>query len=89
MDQFFPKNKFDATLRLVIGVILIGWLLVYGLVYRARYPDKLVALYNEPWWRLLLVGLVVLSASWCPRVAILSALTVLLYFSDMDTLTNT
>jgi hypothetical protein len=88
MEQLFPKTKFDATLRLIVGVTLIGWLLVYGLVYRARYPDKLVVLYNEPWWRLLLVGLVVLSAFWCPRVSALFALVVLLYFSDMDTLTS-
>ena len=86
--SFQPKNKLDGTLRLIAAVILIGWLLVYGLVYRAEYPDKLVALYNEPWWRLLLIGLIVAAAFWCPRVGILLAFSILLYFSDIDTLTK-
>jgi fumarate reductase subunit D len=86
--MFTISSKFDQTIRQIVIVLLIGWLLFYGLIYNKEYPDKLVALYHEPWWKLLLVGLVILSAFWSPLVSALLAFTVLLYFSDMDTLTQ-
>ena len=86
--MFTISSKFDQTIRQVLIVSLVGWLLFYGLVYNKGYPNKLVVLYNEPWWKLLLVGSVVLSAFWSPLIASILALTVLLYFSDMDTLTQ-
>ena len=86
--MFTIISKFDQTIRQIIIVVLIGWLMFYGLVYNKEYPNKLVVLYNEPWWKLLLVGSVVLSAFWSPLISALLAFTILLYFSDMDTLTQ-
>jgi hypothetical protein len=86
--MFTINSKFDQTIRQVIIVILVGWLLFYGLVYNKEYPEKLVILYGEPWWKLLLIGLIVLSAFWSPFISAVLAFTILLYFSDMDTLTE-
>ena len=39
-----------------------------------------------PWWRIMVIFLVVSSAVWCPRVGILIALIAFFYLSDMNTL---
>jgi hypothetical protein len=73
---------FRATLALLAGIVIVK----YSTIFEEEYSQKLTDLYILPWWRFLVVLLVLTSAFWCPRVGILIALIVFFYLSDMDTL---
>jgi hypothetical protein len=76
----------DGILR-ALSVILIGIILVkYSTIFEEEYTKKLTNLYIQPWWRFLIVFLLLTSIMWCPRVGILLALLIFFYFSDMDSL---
>ncbi len=82
------SNRVDNVLRLSAVVILCIWIFTRSLLYQAEYPTRLVELYPEPWWRALLLGLVVAAFIWCPNVGILLSLAVILYLSDLNALTK-
>lgn len=73
---------FRAIAVLVLAVVIVR----YSTLFEEEYTKKLTDLYIHPWWRILVVLLVISSAIWCPRVGILVALIVFFYFSDMNTL---
>jgi hypothetical protein len=76
----------DGIFR-AIAVTLVGVIIVkYSTLFEEEYTQKLTDLFIHPWWRILIVLLVVSSAIWCPRVGILVALVVFFYLSDMNTL---
>ncbi len=76
----------DGIFR-AVAVVLAGVIIVkYSSLFEEAYNQKLTNLYVHPWWRMLVVLLVVTSAIWCPRVGILIALIVFFYLSDMNTL---
>jgi hypothetical protein len=76
----------DGIFR-AVAVILAGVIIVrYSTLFEEEYTKKLTALYIHPWWRILVVLLLISSAIWCPRVGILVALLVFFYLSDMNTL---
>ena len=80
------QNSSDGVLQ---GLVLIGAaaLLIHtGTVFETEYPRPLIDLYVHPWWRMLVVLLLIAAASWCPRVAVVVALVVFFYLSDMNTL---
>jgi hypothetical protein len=76
----------DGIFR-AIAVVLVGVIIVrYSTLFEEEYANKLTNLYIHPWWRILVVLLIITSAIWCPRVGILVALLVFFYLSDMNTL---
>jgi hypothetical protein len=76
----------DGVLR-AVAVILAAFIIIrYSALFEEEYSKKLTALYIHPWWRILVVLLMLSSAIWCPRVGILIALLVFFYLSDMNTL---
>ena len=76
----------DGIFR-AIAVTLVGVIIVkYSTLFEEEYTQKLTDLFIHPWWRILVVLLVLSSAIWCPRVGILVALVVFFYLSDMNTL---
>lgn len=76
----------DGIFR-AITVVLIGVFIVrYSTLFEEEYATKLTNLYVYPWWRILIVLLIITSAIWCPRVGILVALLIFFYLSDMNTL---
>jgi hypothetical protein len=76
----------DGIFR-AVAVVLAGIVIVkYSSLFEEEYNEKLTNLYVHPWWRILVVLLVLTSAIWCPRVGILIALIVFFYLSDMNTL---
>jgi hypothetical protein len=76
----------DGIFR-AIAVTLVGMVIVkYSTLFEEEYTQKLTDLFIHPWWRILVVLLVLTSAIWCPRVGILVALVVFFYLSDMNTL---
>ena len=76
----------DGVLR-AVAVILAAFIIIrYSALFEEEYSKKLTALYIHPWWRILVVLLMLSSAIWCPRVGILIALLVFFYLSDINTL---
>jgi hypothetical protein len=81
---------FDSTIdgaARAISLLIISIIIVkYSSIFEEQYTKKLINLYLYPWWRILIIFLVLLSTLWCPRVGIIMALLVFFYFSDMETL---
>lgn len=79
-------GTYDDMLR-AISIILIGLILLnYSTIFEAEYNSKLIDLYTQPWWRLMVILLTISAAMWCPRVGILVTLLVFFYLADMETL---
>lgn len=76
----------DGVLRAFIVFISGIAIVKYGSLFEQEYTDKLTSLYIHPWWRLLIVLLLLCSALWCPRVGIVMGLLVFFYLSDMGML---
>ena len=76
----------DGIFR-AISVTLVAVIIVrYSTIFEQEYTEKLTDLYIQPWWRFLVVLLVLTAVMWCPRVGILVAMLVFFYLSDMNTL---
>jgi len=80
------KNTFDGFLRLIFVGIAGIVLVVYSMPFETQYNPKLIDLYMHPWWRLLVVLLVLTAAIWCPRVGVMVTLVAFFYLGDMQTL---
>lgn len=82
--------SFDSTTegacRAILVLLAALFIVFYSSLFEVEYSKKLIDLYRYPWWRLLLVLLVISSVIWCPRVGILVALVMFFYLSDMNTL---
>ena len=76
----------DSILRTVIVVLACLFIVRYASLYEEEYNKKLIDLYVYPWWRILVVFLLIASAFWCPTVSIVIALLTFFYLSDMNTL---
>ena len=76
----------DGIFRAIAVVLAAVVIIRYSTLFEEEYTKKLTDLYIHPWWRMLIVLLVLTSAIWCPRVGILVALVVFFYLSDMDVL---
>ena len=89
MNKLFEENTaFENLLRTGVTIVIVLYILFYSSVFEASYPTRFVELYAYPWWRLLVVSLVVLGAWWCPRVGIAMAVAVFFYLNDMEILTS-
>lgn len=82
-------HKIDTILFVVCTAIFFIWNVFEGAIFESPYSIGLVKLYAYPLWRLALVLLVFLAASWSPYVASMVALTVFFYFEDLHKLTQT
>jgi hypothetical protein len=76
----------DGIFRALAVVLATIVIVKYSTLFEEGYSKKLTDLYVHPWWRFLVVVLVLTAAIWCPRVGILVALAVFFYLSDMNTL---
>ena len=81
------NEAIDAGARLGLFVVLFIWLISYGSVFEREYDNKLVELFHQPWWRLLISILLFFAAAWCPMVGLAAAMVVFFYFLDLETLT--
>lgn len=89
VDKLFKEHTpFENFLRTGVTIVILGYTLFYSSVFEASYPTRFVELYAYPWWRLLIVSLVVLGAWWCPRVGLAMAIAVFFYLNDMEILTS-
>lgn len=78
-----PRGVLDMTLRLIMIITLLAWNIFESLALRIAYPSTMVALWESPVWRMVLLFIVWLGAEWCPRVGLLTALAVSLYIANM------
>jgi len=85
MKMLFQNNT-DTVFQLIILAFATIILIQYSSLFEQDYHDKLIDLYVYPWWRMLVVLLVISAAVWCPEVGMLLALVVIFYLSDMNTL---
>lgn len=76
----------DGIFRALAVILATIIIIKYSTLFEEGYAKKLTDLYMYPWWRFLVVALVLTAAIWCPRVGILVALAVFFYLSDMNTL---
>jgi hypothetical protein len=76
----------DGIFRAIAVTLMASIIIWYSTLFEEEYTQKLTDLYIHPWWRILVVLLVLTSAIWCPRVGILVALVIFFYLSDMNTL---
>jgi hypothetical protein len=87
--KLFEENtRAEKSLRTLVTVFILGYVVFFSTVLEAKYPPRLVQLYQYPWWRLLVVGFVALGAWWCPRVGLATAIAVFFYLNDMHILTS-
>lgn len=85
LSSSFPSGA-DGIFRVLfvfLGVVII---VHYSSLMERPYHNKLAQLYVHPWWRLLVLSLVLFGALWCPRVGIVMAFIVFLYLHDMGSL---
>jgi len=82
----FLYGSTDGIIQTLVIVFAAGVLIQYSSLFEQEYHTKLIDLYVYPWWRILIIFLVITSALWCPRIGILVGLAVFFYLSDMNTL---
>ena len=80
------EGNTDGIFRALTVILAAVIIVKYSTLFEEEYSEKLTELYIYPWWRIMIVILVLTSAMWCPRVGILIALIVFFYLSDMNTL---
>ena len=78
----------EKMLRTGVVVVIVLYVILFGSVFEAHYPTRVVELYAYPWWRLLIVSLVAIGAWWCPRVGLALAVAAFFYLNDMHILTS-
>ena len=80
------QGNTDGIFRALTVAFATIIIIKYSTLFEEEYNRKLTDLYMYPWWRIMVIFLVVSSAVWCPRVGILIALIAFFYLSDMNTL---
>jgi hypothetical protein len=76
----------DDVFRVIAVFLAVFVIVYYSTLMERPYHQRLALLYTYPWWRLLVVLLVLAAAAWCPRVGVLVAFIVFLYLHDMNRL---
>lgn len=74
---------FEQILKIIVIIALVFYVITASTVFEVEYPHKLIELYTHPWWRLLLVILIIFAWRWSPLVGILVAAVVFFYLHDM------
>jgi hypothetical protein len=78
------SDGFDILLRNLMILSFLTWNVIEGSVFENEYPYAFVKLYTIPIWRLLLVLLMILAASWNHSLGIMVSFTIFFYVMDME-----
>ena len=81
MDE--PSGVVDGILRIIVILGLLGWNAFEALSLRTPYPSSMVALWDSPIWRMILLFIIWLGAEWCPQVGLMTGIAVLMYIVNM------
>ena len=79
----------DENMRVALILLFFIWNVLVASHLETAYPEILIELYALPVTRLLLLGLIVLAAAWCPIVGIMAAFAFVCLGSDVIFLTRT
>jgi hypothetical protein len=82
-QPLIPSGVIDASLRLTITLLMLGWNVFEALSLRTPYPATMVALWSSPLWRIALLFTIWLGAEWSPRVGLMTAMAVVMYICNM------
>ena len=82
--KFYSITENGLRIGLLIAITAV--IIFNSTLLEEEYTEKLMNLYIYPWWRFLLVFLVISSAIWSPELGIFLALAVFFYLNDMNTL---
>jgi len=85
---FDEYSTLDLSVRSGVILLTILFILFFSSVFELSYPKQIVELYAVPWWRFLVVILVMIGTWWCPRVGFVLALAAFFYLNDMHMLTS-
>jgi uncharacterized membrane protein len=85
-DVLSFDHSIDGLMRLILIATVGAVLVMNSTVFEVKYSDKLIDLYLQPIWRILVIFLVIAAAVWCPRVGIVIALLAFFYLNDMEAL---
>ncbi len=88
LTVFDEYSILDLSIRSGVILLTILFILFSSSVFELSYPTQIVELYTVPWWRFLVVFLVVIATWWCPRVGFVLALAAFFYLNDMHMLTS-
>ena len=78
-----PTGPVDMGLRMITIFGLMGWNIFESLSLRTPFPSTMVALWEYPIWRFILLLAILLGAEWCPRVGLMTAVAVIFYIVNM------
>ena len=78
----------DDIMRLTIILCFFLWNVLVSSHIETAYPESLVEIYALPFTRLLLLGLVILSAIWSPTVGLMAAFAFVCLGADVIFLTR-
>jgi len=78
----------DTSLKLIIVICFFFWNVLVSSHIETAYPESLVEAYALPFTRIGLLGLVILSALWCPTVGIMAAFAFVCLGADVIFLTR-
>ena len=73
----------DTSLRMVTVLSLLAWNVFESLSLRTLYPLTMVALWESPMWRMILLFIVWLGAEWCESIGLMTAIAVSIYMANM------
>ncbi len=73
LSAITPTSENDKYLRVVVAIMLLIWNIFVSTRLDYPYPSSLIEGYAIPLTRVGLLGLVLLSAYWCPSVGIMAA----------------
>jgi len=79
-------NVAKYTVEIAIILVFTFLAVFHSTAFEVEYSKNLINLYINPWWRLLVVALVIAAAMWSPRIGILVALAAFFYLSDIGAL---
>jgi hypothetical protein len=80
------RSTMDGVFRAIIVILACIFIIKYSTLFEEDYHRKLTNLYAYPWWRILVVLILIAAVVWCPRVGILISVIVFFYLSDMNAL---
>jgi hypothetical protein len=77
------SNGIFQALTILLATLII---VKYSTLFEEEYARNLIDLYVYPFWRIMIIFLVLSSSLWCHRIGLVVALIVFFYLSDMNTL---
>lgn len=86
MSSLAMNGTTDGIFRTLFLFLAIIAMIHYSSLMERPYHQRLASLYLQPWWRVLILLLVLSAALWCPRVGMIVAFIVFLYLHDMNLL---